>query len=177
MFQANTIHTMTDVMTPEQRHRCMSHIRGKNTKPEMIVRKYLFAQGFRYRLHVKALPGTPDIVLPKYRTVIFVNGCFWHGHEGCKYYCLPHTNTDFWKAKIERNIERDKQERLELRDMGWHVIQLWECMLKPKERENSLKGVVHSLHQIMLINYGAKGYGFEEEDGKGLMVAEEKGGY
>ena len=126
---------MADKLTPEQRHKCMSSIRSRNTKPEVLVRKYLFAQGLRFRINVRRLPGTPDIVLRKYRTVIFVNGCFWHGHEGCRYFVLPKTRTDFWQAKIERNRERDLAERLQLRRMGWHVIQVWECQLKPKNRE------------------------------------------
>ncbi len=91
---------MADVMTPEQRSRCMAAIKGKNTKPELIVRKYLFSRGLRFRLYVNSLPGKPDIVLPKYKTVIFVNGCFWHGHEGCRYYRLPKTNVEFWQEKI-----------------------------------------------------------------------------
>lgn len=131
----------------------MSHIRSKNTKPEMIVRQYLFKHGFRYRVHVKKLPGTPDIVLKKYATVIFVNGCFWHGHEGCKYYVLPKSNVEFWKKKIERNRQRDYEERIRLRDMGWHVIQLWECQLRPKVREQNLEGLVCTLHRILLLNY------------------------
>lgn len=96
-------------MTSEQRSRCMAAIKGKDTKPEMIVRKYLFSRGLRSRVQVRMLPGTPDIVLPKYKTIIFVNGCFWHGHEGCKYFWLPKSNVEFWKEKIERNIERDKE--------------------------------------------------------------------
>ena len=101
---------MTDKLTPEQRRRCMSSIRSTDTKPEIIVRKFLFNEGFRYRLHTKKLPGSPDIVLAKYKTVIFINGCFWHGHEGCKYYVLPKTNTEFWKEKIGKNKERDLKE-------------------------------------------------------------------
>ena len=96
---------MADVLTSEQRRKCMSRIRSKNTKPEIIIRKFLFAHGFRFRINVKRLPGTPDIVLRKYQTVIFVNGCFWHGHEGCRYFRLPKSNVDFWKNKIERNKE------------------------------------------------------------------------
>ena len=111
----------------------MSHIRGKNTRPELIVRKYLFAHGFRFRVNVKKLPGTPDIVLRKYHTVIFVNGCFWHGHEGCPYFVLPKSNVEFWNNKITRNRERDLKNRIKLRDMGWHVIQLWECQLDAVE--------------------------------------------
>ena len=135
MLSEKTEEGMGDVMTPEQRHKCMARIRSKNTKPEIMVRKYLFARGFRYRKNVRRLPGTPDIVLRKYRTVIFVNGCFWHGHEGCRYSHLPKSNVEFWRNKIERNKKRDLRERVELRRMGWHVIQVWECQLKPKERE------------------------------------------
>lgn len=128
----------------------MSRIRSKNTKPEILVRKYLFARGYRFRIHVKTLPGHPDIVLRKYRTVIFVNGCFWHGHEGCKYYVLPKSNVEFWKNKIQRNQIRDKEERIRLKEMGWHVILLWECQLKPKERELTLKGLEYTLSKIYL---------------------------
>lgn len=102
---------MADVMTPEQRSRCMAAIKGKDTKPEMIVRKYLFSRGMRFRVQVRKLPGTPDIVLPKYKTVIFVNGCFWHGHEDCKYFRLPKSNVEFWKETIKRNIELNTRNR------------------------------------------------------------------
>lgn len=102
---------MADVMTPKQRSRCMAAVKGKDTKPEMIVRKYLFSRGMRFRIQVRKLPGNPDIVLPKYKTVIFVNGCFWHGHEGCKYFRLPKSNVEFWKEKIERNIELNTRNR------------------------------------------------------------------
>lgn len=145
-----TLRLMTDMFSKEQRSRCMSHIRSKNTKPELIVRKYLFSRGFRYRIHVKSLPGTPDIVLPKYSTCIFINGCFWHGHEGCKYFILPKTRTDWWKTKIERNIKRDKEERIQLRDLGWHVIQVWECQLKPNKKEETLNSIEYTLNQIFL---------------------------
>ena len=113
-----------DKLTKEQRHRCMSAIKGKNTKPELLVRKFLFSRGFRYRLNHPRLPGHPDLVLRKYRTVIFVNGCFWHGHEGCKYYVLPKTNVEFWKNKIERNRSRDIEERQQLTSMGWDGMAL-----------------------------------------------------
>lgn len=102
---------MADVMTPEQRSRCMAAVKGKDTKPEMIVRKYLFSRGMRFRVQVRKLLGTPDIVLPKYKTVIFVNGCFWHGHEDCKYFRLPKSNVEFWKEKIKRNIELNTRNR------------------------------------------------------------------
>ena len=167
---------MADKLTPEQRHKCMSSIRSRNTKPEVLVRKYLFARGFRFRINVRRLPGTPDIVLRKYRTVIFVNGCFWHGHEGCRYYVLPKTNTDFWQAKIERNRERDHSERLQLRLMGWHVIQVWECQLKPKSRELTLKSIALTLNHIFLENYSArkaKPYA-EQEEGSGVGMAADR---
>ena len=144
-----------DKLTKEQRHKCMSAIKGRNTKPELLVRKFLFSRGFRYRLNHPRLPGHPDLVLRKYRTVIFVNGCFWHGHENCKYFRLPKTNIDFWSNKIERNKERDLKERMQLRNMGWHVILLWECQLKSKVREQNLKGLVYTLNKIVLENYNA----------------------
>lgn len=150
MLSEKTEEGMGDVMTPEQRHKCMARIRSKNTKPEIMVRKYLFARGFRYRKNVRRLPGTPDIVLRKYRTVIFVNGCFWHGHEGCRYSHLPKSNVEFWRNKIERNKKRDLRERVELRRMGWHVIQVWECQLKPKEREMTLRSIEQALYEIYL---------------------------
>lgn len=116
----------------------MSRIRCKNTKPEEIVRKYLFSQGFRYRKNVKRLPGSPDIVLPKYRTVVFVNGCFWHKHEGCKYFVWPKNNAVFWKTKIESNVVRDRQKEAQLIALGWNVIVVWECQLKKGAKENTL---------------------------------------
>ena len=152
----------------------MSHIRGKNTRPELIVRKYLFAHGFRFRVNVKKLPGTPDIVLRKYHTVIFVNGCFWHGHEGCPYFVLPKSNVEFWNNKITRNRERDLKNRIKLRDMGWHVIQLWECQLKPKVREQNLEGLVYTLNKMMLLNYQVKLYDTAPETSKNLPVAAEE---
>ena len=115
-----------DKLTKEQRHHCMSAIKGKNTKPELLVRKFLFAHGFRYKLNHPHLPGHPDIVLRKYRTCIFVNGCFWHKHEGCKYFVVPKTRTDFWLNKINRNQERDKEVKKQLSKMGWHSITIWE---------------------------------------------------
>ena len=128
-----------DVHSKEVRSYNMSCIKGKNTKPEEIVRKYLFSKGFRYRKNDKRYPGTPDIVLPKYKTIIFVNGCFWHGHEGCKYYVVPKSNTEFWIEKITHNIERDNEKADRLRDMGLKVITVWECELKPKVREETLR--------------------------------------
>lgn len=154
----------------------MSRIRSKNTKPEILVRKFLFAHGFRYRINVKTLPGTPDIVLKKYKTVIFVNGCFWHGHEGCRYAHLPKSNLEYWETKINKNKERDLQERIQLRRMGWHVIQFWECQLKPKVKEENLNGLLYALNKIVLVNYKAKVYEVMEEE-RVLNVAEEYEGY
>ncbi len=125
---------MADTMTPEQRSRCMAAVKGKDTKPEMIVRKYLFSRGLRFRVQVRKLPGNPDIVLPKFKTVIFVDGCFWHGHEGCKYFRLPKSNIEFWKEKIERNVARDAHNETELKALGWNVIRVWECEIKTVSR-------------------------------------------
>ncbi len=131
---------MTDIKTPEQRSRNMAAIKGKDTKPEMIVRKYLFSRGLRFRVQVRKLPGNPDIVLPKYKTVIFVNGCFWHGHEGCRYFRLPKSNVEFWEEKIERNVARDFRNEAELKALGWRVIRVWECEIKTlAQREEYLK--------------------------------------
>ena len=143
---------MPDQLTPEQRHRCMSRIRGKNTKPELIVRQFLFSRGYRYRINVKKLSGSPDIVLRKYRTVIFINGCFWHAHEGCRYYVIPKTRTEFWEAKFKRNRERDLENYEALHKLGWHVVVLWECQLKPKVREHTLNCLDYSLNKIFLDN-------------------------
>lgn len=147
-------------MTPlekQRRHDNMAAIHSKDTKPELIVRKYLFARGFRYRLNHRRLPGHPDIVMRKYRTCIFVNGCFWHGHEGCKYFTMPKTNTEFWQKKITRNKERDQQQKARLSEMGWHCITLWECELKPKNRLHTLTALEYTLNGIFLKNH-AKPY-------------------
>ena len=141
---------MPDVLTPQQRHRCMSHIRSKATKPEMVVRRWLWAHGYRYRLNVKSVPGKPDIVMRKYRTAIFVNGCFWHGHEGCKQFVLPKTNTDFWQTKIARNRERDLRNYDELMHAGWQVIVLWQCKLNKQELEPTMQQVAVTLNQNLL---------------------------
>ena len=123
----------------------MSMIKGKNTKPEEIVRKYLFSKGLRYRKNVKTLIGSPDIVLPKYKTVIFVNGCFWHGHKDCKYFVMPKTNTEFWAEKISKNIDRDNNIYHKLIELGWNVIIVWECELKKDKRENTLKYLYYNI--------------------------------
>ena len=123
---------MTDVHDKVTRSYNMSQIKGKNTKPEILVRKFLFSKGFRYRINDKKLPGKPDIVLQKYKTVIFVNGCFWHGHENCKYFTLPKTRTEWWKEKIEKTIINDFVKQEELIKMGYKVQIIWECEVKSK---------------------------------------------
>lgn len=138
---------MADVHSPETRSYNMSRIRGKNTKPEELIRKYLFAQGFRYRKNDARLPGKPDIVLPKYKTVIFVNGCFWHAHEDCRYFIWPKNNEEFWKKKIGGNIERDAKNQRLLTDLGWRVIVVWECELKHSIVEETLNSLVYKIRQ------------------------------
>ena len=135
---------MTDKLTSLQRHNCMSSIHGKNTKPEILVRKGLHARGFRFRLHNKKLPGCPDIVLPKYDVAIMVNGCFWHGHEGCKYFVWPKNNSDFWHKKISDNILRDQRKIQALDLQGWKVIVVWECKIK-SDKENTLKNLIKEI--------------------------------
>ena len=167
----------------------MAAIRGKNTKPEWIVRRWLWSRGFRYRLNSGKLPGHPDLVLRKYRTCIFVNGCFWHGHnvalpqvnseqvivnsECCK---IPKTRREFWVAKISRNQERDIEEQKRLAEMGWHCITIWECELKPSKREETLKSLVYTLNKIWLddhrVNNGV--YPAIEEEGGMRKAAERK---
>ena len=156
-----------DQLSPQQRHANMAAIRSKDTKPEIIVRRGLWRRGFRYRLNHNRLPGHPDLVLRKYRTCIFVNGCFWHGHnvtlprmsdgrsemddvvnsECCK---IPKTNRDFWIAKIRRNKERDREDYKKLAAMGWHSIMVWECQLKPKQRESTLESIALALNKSWL---------------------------
>lgn len=189
---------MTDTMTAEQRHRCMSHIRSRDTKPELKVRRWLWHHGYRYRLNVKSVPGKPDIVMRPYRTAIFVNGCFWHGHnvalpqmsdgrckmediiensECCK---IPKTNRDFWVSKIRRNKERDREEQRQLAQMGWHCITVWECELKPSKREETLESIAFTLNHIFLqdrrckmADENSKEY-HQEESENYLKAAEEK---
>ena len=138
---------MTDLISPEKRSHIMSMIRSKNTKPELIVRRFLFQHGFRFRINVRRLPGTPDIVLRKYHTAIFVNGCFWHGHEGCPDFRPPRSRVEWWTAKLRRNQERDARVREKLRSMGWQTMVIWECQLKPDVREATWEGVVRLLQR------------------------------
>lgn len=134
-----------DIKSKESRSYNMSRIRSKDTKPEELVRKYLFAQGFRYRKNDTRLPGKPDIVLPKYKTVIFVNGCFWHGHEGCKYFVWPKSNPSFWRQKIESNIQRDKHNCQMLVHQGWKVIVIWECSLKKQFFNDTMANLIEEI--------------------------------
>jgi DNA mismatch endonuclease, patch repair protein len=137
---------MTDVHDKKTRSYNMSQIKGKNTKPEILVRKYLFANGFRYRLHDKKLSGKPDIVLSQYKTVIFVHGCFWHGHEGCKYFVIPKTRTEWWLNKIYGNRKKDVENMSVLNAMNWKVITIFECELKVSNLAGTLKRLISELH-------------------------------
>ena len=169
---------------PLQRHKNMAAIHSKDTKPEMIVRKGLWSRGFRYRLNSPRLPGHPDLVLKKYRTCIFVNGCFWHGHnvaikdktlnsECCK---IPNTRREFWLAKIKRNQDRDIETQKRLAEMGWHCITIWECELKSSKREQTLKSLAFTLNKIWLEEHAVIGkpYPQLEEEGGMLKAAEEQ---
>ena len=187
-----------DKLSAEQRHKNMAAIRSKDTKPEMIVRRGLWMRGFRYRLNSPKLPGHPDLVLRKYRTCIFVNGCFWHGHhvdlqfvdfldepsasrvqlticnsECCK---IPKTRREFWVAKIRRNQERDIEEQKRLAEMGWHCITIWECELKPSKKEETLKALAFTLNKIWLDDHRANMgiYPQLEEDGGNYLKAAEE---
>ena len=144
-----------DNKTKAERSLNMSRIQAKDTKPELTIRRLLFADGFRYRIHVKTLPGTPDLVLPKYRAVIFVHGCFWHGHDGCKYAKLPTTHVEFWRDKISKNKERDQRVRQELVSGGWRVLTIWTCSInnqaKVKETYTQVKGwILNKAEQSVL---------------------------
>ncbi len=136
---------MADVHSKATRSYNMSMIKGKDTKPEILARKYLFSHGFRYRKNVKELPGKPDVVLAKYKTCIFINGCFWHKHEDCRYFVWPKTNAEFWKNKIETNVIRDRNNYELLRAEGWNVIVIWECDLK-KDLVQTMETVISELN-------------------------------
>ncbi len=172
-----------DKISIQKRHDTMSAIHSKGTKPELIVRKGLWNRGFRYRLNHNRLPGHPDIVLRKYRTCIFVNGCFWHGHnidlskmESTLCCRIPQTNREYWVKKIRRNMERDKEEQRRLAKMGWHCITVWECDLKPNVRESTLESLVFTLNHIWLQDHSFRNYTYPaiEEEGGVLLKAAEK---
>lgn len=180
---------MTDTMTPEQRHRCMSHIRSKSTKPELLVRQWLWGHGYWYRLNVKSVPGKPDIVLRSYRTAIFVNGCFWHGHgvrleaaqiensklkiESSPCCKIPQTNRSFWLEKIRRNQERDQHNYALLQDNGWQVIVVWECQLKPDKIERTMREVELALNNNLLSLYKHQPLPYPTEEDIPLPMAAE----
>lgn len=136
---------MADVFSIEKRSEIMSRIRAKNTKPEIIVRKYLFSQGFRFRIHKTDLPGKPDIVLKKYNTIILINGCFWHGHKNCKIFKLPKTQQEYWTPKIEKNILNLSRNKKRLKLLGWKVIEVWECQLKILIRAKTFQKIVQKI--------------------------------
>lgn len=138
---------MSDIFSKAKRSDIMSKILGKETKPEILVRKFLFSNGFRYRKNLKKLPGTPDIVLLKYKTAIFVNGCFWHGHKNCKRFALPATNINFWQNKINGNIKRDKAKKLLLKKMGYKVITIWQCQLNSNNRKKTLNRLIKMIEK------------------------------
>ena len=180
---------MTDKMTPEQRHYCMSRIHGKATKPELKVRQWLWRHGYRYRLNVKSVPGKPDIVMRRYRTAIFVNGCFWHGHNVqltvdswqlivnsscCK---IPQTNREFWVNKIRRNQERDQRNYQVLHDNGWQVIVVWECQLQPKMMEQTMLQVELLLNEHFLALHHPKVAPYDFQETPAAMAAEDQASY
>ena len=136
---------MVDKFSKETRSYNMSRIKGKDTKPEILVRRYLFSKGLRFRKNDKRYPGSPDIVLPKYNTIVFVHGCFWHLHDGCKYAVMPKSNVDYWEKKLFRNKERDKHNQKLLKNMGWNVITVWECQLKKDKQEQTLNELYNQI--------------------------------
>lgn len=163
---------MPDRLTPTQRHLCMSHIHSRDTKPELLVRRWLWSHGYRYRLNVKGVPGKPDIVIRPYHTAIFVNGCFWHGHEGC---CkIPQSNTEFWVNKIRRNQERDQQNYQVLQENGWHVIVIWECQLKPDRIKETMLRVETTLCDFFLALHRPKMVLYPTTEDAPLPMAAEK---
>ena len=182
---------MTDTMNPAQRHYCMSQIRSRNTKPELKVRQWLWHHGYRYRLNVKSVPGKPDIVMRKYHTAIFVNGCFWHGHgltpnpspsgeggfensECCR---IPETNREFWINKIRRNQERDLRNYQVLRENGWQVLVIWECELKPKHMEETMNRVELQLNDYFLQLHTRKRKSIRYHQDSEVPMAAEKSSY
>ncbi|MBP1644835.1 MAG: vsr [Bacteroidetes bacterium] len=140
-----------DIWSKEKRSECMSKIPSKNTKPELILRKALFSRGFRYRVNDRRLPGKPDIVLPKYKTIIFLHGCFWHRHEGCKYAYTPKTNTQFWIDKFNSNTERDKINAEKLTSMGWKILTVWECEIRHKYKHD-IESLIDKIEEALLVN-------------------------
>lgn len=176
-YSLSLSHEKMDIFTPQERSAVMSRIRGKNTKPEMILRKALFARGFRYRLYGK-LPGKPDIVLKRYKTVIFVNGCFWHGHADCKFAGIPKSNTVFWRDKILANRHRDQLHTLQLEALGWNVLTVWECEIKQKEALGALVSRISENLKAQLRNSRkVKKYTYPTYEEALAVVAEEETNY
>lgn len=163
---------MTDKMTPLQRHRCMSSIKSVDTKPEMLVRQWIWREGFRYRLHVKYLPGTPDIVIRKIKTVIFINGCFWHGHILGECYRPAKSNVEFWATKIQKNRERDICNYNTLKSQGWNVLVVWECQLTKKRRQDTLRALSLKLSKILLEFNSIKRYSINCTSNNPMLAAE-----
>lgn len=162
---------MADVMTKEQRSGCMSRIRGKDTKPELIVRNWLWRRGYRYRKNVRGLPGTPDIVIRKCGIAIFIHGCFWHGHD--THMRFPKSNAEFWHNKIMRNRERDERQKEKLRAMGWNVLTVWECQLKPAVRERTLANIEYFInHSFLLSRRTSPAEPYTEEPAEATLAAE-----
>ncbi len=159
-----------DKFSPQKRSKIMAAIHSSGTRPEVVVRHYLWRQGFRYRVNHRRLPGHPDIVLRKYRTCIFVNGCFWHGHD-CEAFRLPKTHIDFWRSKIERNKQRDRDVQRRLAAMGWHCITVWECQLAKPVRGQTLSSLAFTLNRLYLADH-ATSYPSLEEEGDKEMAAE-----
>lgn len=168
---------MTDKMTPQQRHRCMSSIKSVDTKPEMVVRRWIWNEGFRYRLHVKSLPGTPDIVIRKLKTVIFINGCFWHGHIAGECYRPSKSSIEFWTTKIQKNRERDVRNYEALKSLGWNVLVVWECQLAKKRRLDTLRALSLRLSEILLDLNGVKRYTIDYMNDDTLLAAESMENY
>jgi DNA mismatch endonuclease, patch repair protein len=161
-----------DIFDHQTRSRCMSRIRSKDTKPELIVRKYLYSRGYRYRKNCRRLPGTPDIVMRKYGVVIFIHGCFWHGHSDSH---LPQTNTEFWRTKIERNKARDAENREALKAMGWRVMTVWECQLKPAVRQQTLREIEYWINKAYIEHRRpSQVYHLPAEEEEGRKVAEDE---
>lgn len=165
---------MSDSLSPSQRHFCMSRIRSKNTRPEMLVRRFLYKNGIRYRIHVKSLPGTPDVAIPSLKTCVFINGCFWHAHEGCSLYTMPKSNISYWKTKINRNKERDHDAIVALKDLGWHTVIVWECQLKKNKQEETFNALLRTLNLIKLENLGARYTYNMDDDEEEWRAAEEE---
>ncbi|GHT37885.1 hypothetical protein FACS189435_3880 [Bacteroidia bacterium] len=162
-----------DIWDKKKRSDVMSKIRSKDTNPELMLRKVLFKKGYRYRVNYKSLPGKPDIVLPKYKAAIFVHGCFWHGHEGCKMAHIPKSNVDYWEDKISKNKVRDISNKEKLLSLGWKVITVWECEISKQKMPALVDSIIETLHSSAQVPYGAKIRLYEEINNEVMKVAED----